>query len=147
MKKFNKFFLIVDDNLYIRRTLVNLFSHALSDMEKEKNKKFEYGVLQGEDGVDALRILTDGRIGNKVKALFIDENMNYLNGSESVKIIRQFQKLNKVNKFKIASVTAFEDVEIKNNIKKSGMDEVFSKPLKKAELINFLDKNKIVEEN
>ena len=91
-----------------------------------------------------MKLVIDGKIGRKIKAIFIDENMEYLNGSESVSIIRRLQKNDKINKFSIASVTSFEDLQTKDFIKNSGMDVVFSKPIKKSELIDFLDKYNIL---
>jgi hypothetical protein len=70
--------------------------------------------------------------------------MEYLNGSESVGIIRRLQKFDKIIKFKIASVTSFEDDETKNIIKNSGMDAVFSKPMSKTQLTEFFDEFKIL---
>ena len=57
-------------------------------------------------------------IGKKIKCIFIDENMDYLNGSETIKIIRKLQNMNKINSYNIVSITALEDNESK--IKMSG---------------------------
>ena len=113
-------------------------------MDKERNSKTNFEIITGEDGIDALKLVIDVKIGKKIKALFIDENMEYLNGSESVSIIRRLQKFDKISKFFIASVTSFEDDDTKNTLKRSGMDDVFSKPMSKNQLIDFFDKYKIL---
>ena len=106
--------------------------------------KYEFEIIEGADGIDALKFIIDKGLINKIKAVFIDENMEYLNGSESVGIMRKLQKMNKTSKFSIASVTAFEDATMKNYIKNSGMDEVYSKPLSRSQFLDFLDKYKIL---
>ena len=52
--------------------------------------------------------------------------MNYLNGSDAVSIIRKLEQLNKIKSFYIVSITAFDDIETKNNIMKSGINQIIS---------------------
>jgi len=139
-----RYLVVIDDNLYIRKTVCNLLSITFGKIKEEKKTKYKFEIIEGSDGIDALKFIIDRGIASKIKAIFIDENMEYLNGSESVRIIRNLQKLNKVGKFSIASVTAFEDQAMKQIIKTSGMDEVYSKPLSKSQLLDFLDKYKIL---
>lgn len=121
-----------------------MISITLGKLKETKKLKYKFEIIEGTDGIDALKFIIDRGIVSKIKAIFIDENMEYLNGSESVKIIRKLQSLNKVSKFSIASVTAFEDLAMKEIIKNSGMDEVYSKPLSKSQLLEFFDKYKIL---
>jgi signal transduction histidine kinase len=139
-----RYLLVIDDNMYIRKTLCNLISITFRKLEEEKKIKYKFEVIEGSDGIDVLNLAINRGIASKIKAVFIDENMEYLNGSESVRIIRNLQNLNKISKFSIASVTAFEDLPMKNYIKNSGIDEVYSKPLSKSQLLDFLDRYKIL---
>ena len=70
----------------------------------------------------------------------LDENMEYLNGSETVKILRKLEEKNVINKYNYVSVTAFDDQETKNNIIKSGINSILSKPCTKSSLINVVKK-------
>ena len=63
--------------------------------------------------------------------------MEYMNGSEAIRIIRKLQTLNKIHKFNIATFTAFEDNITKNNILQAGVDEIYSKPLRKENIIDY----------
>lgn len=138
-------FLVIDDNLYIRNSVKNVLKSTLKILKKKKLIKKEYEIFDGGDGVDALKYLIDPNIGSRVKGIFIDENMEYLNGSETIKIIRKFQDLNKVHKFNIATVTAFEDADTRATILEAGVDEIYPKPLSKAHLEDFFNKFPIKE--
>jgi len=59
---------------------------------------------------------------NKIKCILTDENMEYINGSEAVQILRNLEKKKKIKAITIASVSAFEDEIIKSCLIKAGVD-------------------------
>jgi len=136
--------LVIDDNYYIRKSIANLINNTLKSLRKTMNFSAEFEIIEGGDGIDALKSVIDPKIGSRIKALFIDENMEYLNGSETVRLVRNFQKLNKINKFNIVSVTAFEDPVTKQNVMNAGVNEIFSKPLTKSHLEDFFKRYNIL---
>jgi len=141
----NKFvFLVIDDNFYIRKSITNLINTTLKSLKKTLNFSADFEIIEGNDGIDALKYVIDAKIGSRIKAIFIDENMEYLNGSETVKLIRSFQSVNKINKFHIASVTAFEDPVTRQNVMNAGVNEIFPKPLSKSHLVDFFQRYKIL---
>lgn len=133
-------YIVIDDNLHIRNAEKNLLKIYLKNLKKNLNLKQEFEVIDGGDGIDALKYVIDPNLSSRIKAIFIDENMEYMNGSEAIKIIRKFQSLNKIQKFNIATVTAFEDNITKLNIIQAGVDEIYGKPFSKNHLEDFFKK-------
>lgn len=138
-------FLVIDDNLYIRNSVKNILKITLKNLKKKNLISKEAEIFEGGDGIEALKFIIDPNIGSRIKGIFIDENMEYLNGSETIKIIRRFQDLNKIHKFNIATVTAFEDVDTRATILEAGVDEIYPKPLSKSHLEEFFNKFPIKE--
>ena len=62
-----------------------------------------------------------------------------MKGSEAVRIIRKMEKDNKINKFHIVSLTAFEDDYYKNLILDSGVNSIIPKPCSKSDLTKILN--------
>ena len=66
-----------------------------------------------------------------------------MNGSDAIKIIRKLEKFNKIRYIPIATITAFENNSIKENIIKNGSDYILSKPCNECHLKEFFEKFKI----
>ena len=75
---------------------------------------------------------------HRIKCIFIDENMEYLNGSETINIIRRQEIFGRIHRYYIISLTAFEDEESKNRIIKSGCDIILNKPCTKSEISKII---------
>jgi CheY-like chemotaxis protein len=130
-------FLIIEDNVNIRSIQKNLLRKVLDKMKITDKLDFEYKIIVGEDGIDALRLVIDPLLSSRIKGIFTDENMEFMNGSESIKIIRNLQKLNKISYFNICTVTAFEDKATASEIKFMGVDDILKKPLSKTQLEDY----------
>lgn len=128
VKQQEKAILIVDDSETIRNSLCNI-------LLQNKIVKSEYEVLQGQDGIDILNhVMIDQSKGNKLRLIITDENMEYLNGSKAISLVRELEAQNKVKRVFIISLTAFSDDETTKFIKKSGADLVYPKPLTKQQI-------------
>jgi CheY-like chemotaxis protein len=125
-------FVIIDDQKLVRENTSNLIRKVLQNMNIEN-----FQILEGSDGIDLLNIVRNDTFG-QIKAIFIDENMEYLNGSEAVSIVRKLEDKKKIKNYKIASVTAFDDAQTKENILKSGATTIISKPCTKSDITNVL---------
>ncbi len=64
--------------------------------------------------------------------------MDYINGSEAIKIVRDLENNSKIKKVNIVSVTAFEDETSKSYIKKCGADFIINKPCSKGQVEEIL---------
>jgi len=138
--KDKKKILITDDNFFIRSSLKNIL------LELNKEKKLNFEILEGNDGIDILKeIIEHHRTESAIDIVLTDEKMEYLNGSETIKILRMLERENKVKKTIIVSLTSFEDEQSKNLILKAGADYLISKPSTKNQIYNVLVKFGIVE--
>ena len=125
--------LIVDDNHYNCVSTKNILKKIL----KEASSEIE--IIIGSDGADIIHhIIQDQSKGNEIKCIITDENMEYLNGSDAIKIIQNLESLNKIKNVKIISLTGNEDLEFKNKLFNAGAQAVFTKPLTKLLLANAL---------
>jgi DNA-binding NarL/FixJ family response regulator len=77
--------------------------------------------------------------------IITDENMEFLNGSEAIKVIRSIENRKKCEKKLIISLTCHEDFAIIDSINKAGADYILSKPLSANKisplLMNCFDMN------
>lgn len=136
----NKIIMIVDDHKFIRSTLKSLINKVL----KQKNI-LDFENLEGSDGADIIyHLVNDQSNNNKIKCLITDENMEYINGSFAIQIIRKLEKERKIRKVTIASITAFEDESSKDLILKAGADTILPKPCNDKLILSFLEENGII---
>ena len=132
--------LIVDDHKIIRSTLKNLCEKIF-----RKYSKKIYEILEANDGVDILyNLVYDQSQNNLIKCVITDENMEYINGSDAIQIIRKLEKFNKIKFTPIATITAFENNSMKENIIKNGADFILSKPCNEIHLKQFFEKFDII---
>lgn len=138
-KKQKQKILIVDDNQFIRTSIRNI----LKEIFKENNRKIT--IIEGCDGIETLKyIMDDQKLYNSIKCVFTDEKMEYMDGSKSIQIIREMEKLDKIKRVHIVSVTSYDDENNKHFIYNSGVDHIIQKPCSKSTLINILLKLKII---
>jgi hypothetical protein len=105
---------------------------------KENNMR-DYKIIRGLDGIDMLKyIVEDQKNKNSIKCVFVDENMEYMNGSEAIRITKNFVKCNKI---KPISIVKFSSEECETTIVNKKGDDILrlNKPANKTELINILN--------
>lgn len=96
--------MVVDDNKYIRQSVKNVISTIM------KNNKKDFEIVEGNDGVDIIeKLVKDQQRNSLIRCIVTDENMEYLNGSEAIKLLRDLERNNKFKNTPIISLTAFED--------------------------------------
>jgi hypothetical protein len=100
-------------------------------------------VICGSDGIDILNYIREDQTnGNLIKCIITDENMEYLNGSYAVKILREFEKSGIIKPVNIITSTCHEDDITKANIMLSGSQIILAKPLNKLDVVKaFKDLN------
>jgi hypothetical protein len=83
---------------------------------KIKNILGSFKIKEANDRVDIIGlVIKDQFMGNKIKSIITDENIEFINGSEAIKILRNLENRKKIKNIKIASISAFED-EVNKNI-------------------------------
>lgn len=133
--------LIVDDVSYCRISIKNVLKKIL----KEKN--LDYEIIEEDDGIGTInRIFKDRTTNNnQIKLVISDENMNFINGSQSFNVLSTLENKGCFNyKIKKVILTAIEDAEALCNLKAKGnADGVYKKPANKYILEEILTKNLI----
>lgn len=115
--------LVVDDNKFIRDALKN-------QILKSINTNGVKGEIIGcSDGIDIIQqIISDQKYGNRIKCVFTDECMEYMNGSEAVTKLKDFERQRKLKNLpKLVLVTAHTDDNITDSLKALGFDYVLQK--------------------
>ena len=128
------YILVVDDHKLVRDNTINLLKNVLSNLKLDN-----FDILEGSDGIDLLNMVRSDR-ENRIKCILIDENMEYLNGSEAVNFIRKWEEYKKIQRYEIISVTAFDDKETQQRILFSGVNSVLFKPCTKTDFIKIFEK-------
>lgn len=120
-------------------------NHIINDSNKRivngicKEKQLDLEIICCSDGMDILKFILDEKIFGDVKLIITDENMEFLNGSEAVKIVRTIEERKKNKRKFIISLTCHEDISMINYIKECGADMVVSKPLNKNKIKDVFD--------
>ena len=84
--------------------------------------------------------MNDNNLKDRIRFIFTDENMDYLNGSDAIRLVRLWEKKEKLNKIYITSITCHEDPKIVNLILSKGADLVLTKPITKSVIKTTLKK-------
>ncbi len=128
--------LVIDDDFYIRKTLINIINKIIS----KKLQSNYFTIIEGRDGSDILKhIIKDQFNNNRIKCIITDENMEFMNGSEAIKIIRNLENSNKIKPTKIACCTALEEETIENYNKNTGFDSILPKPCDEVKINKFFE--------
>lgn len=102
----------------------------------------DYEIITCIDGIDILRFVCDEVYFSNIKIIITDENMEYLNGSETIKIIRLIEQRKKAFKKLIISLTCQEEFSIIDNITECGANVHLSKPVTKQKLLDIIIEGK-----
>jgi len=133
--------LLIDDQKFVRSSLGNILNLIL------KEKKLKWDIIEGADGIDLLNYVIEDNKNNKmIKLIFTDENMEYINGTKAIEIIRYLEKGNKIlkNNNILISTSEQDDKELKTFYKSIGVNFIFSKPCDKDSLLNIPEKMSIL---
>jgi signal transduction histidine kinase/CheY-like chemotaxis protein len=129
---------IVDDNAMLLSSLNNVIMKVLVSNNINNIK-----IFSGSDGIDLLKIIIDDQKGpNIIKCVFVDEFMEFMNGTEAIKIIREYEKLNKIRPLFITKVSA---MHFEQN--SDGTNVTLEKPVRDKQIQNVLKLAGIIDEN
>ena len=126
--------LIVDDNQIISDSNKKIISSIIFE------KKLDFEIIIGHDGSDIISWIINEDKRKLLRIIITDENMDFLNGSDAIKFIRDLENRNKIQHIYIICVTCHEDTNIISKIINSGADLVLSKPITKSSIERFIDK-------
>jgi len=145
-KKLNKFIqiqtnsiILADDNHLINTCNKKIILEILNDLQI-----YDIEVICVNDGIDVVKLYLNYENTDIIKFILTDENMDYMNGSEAVKIIRKIESMKNLKRVNIISLSCHEDVNMRNLIIGAGVDYILTKPLSKQILKSLLKKNKLL---
>ncbi len=131
--------LVVDDNYFVNEATVRVLKNVL------KEAGLDIEIIVGTDGSDIIHhVIQDQSKGNEIRCILTDENMEYLNGSEAIRIVRNLENRQKVKFVNMICVTSNEDPYYIQEIIRAGAQTVLNKPLTKSVLARVLKDYNIV---
>lgn len=86
-------------------------------------------------------LIEEAEIQSTIELLITDENMEYMNGSEGIRYIRNIVKRKKLKRMKIYSLNSNEDVDIMQSIIKAGADKLLPNPMTRRSIESLLKEN------
>jgi len=122
--------LVIEDNQMISKSLIN-------NLKAITNGK--YNILLGVDGIDTLKFVMDDQFeGSQIKLIISDENMQFMNGSESLRILKNLELSGKIKGTKIVVSTTLIDSSMNDYFNKLGVFKVIDKAFEKSKMKQLL---------
>ena len=109
------------------------------------NKSNEYNTIKVSDGYDIINIFLNDELRKKIKLILTDENMDFLNGSEAIKFIRQFENSKKETPKFLVSLSANEDTSMNQYLSDCGADRILNKPFSKSNCRELFKELKLIQ--
>ena len=118
--------LVIDDHLL----MINSIIFALKQLFT-KYQITNYKIIKGYDGADLIKEITKDQTRNKIKLTLIDEDMEFLNGTDAVRTVRKLEEGGKIKKNCICLTSAVNTISPLNE---KLFDYFLEKPIKIYEL-------------
>ena len=124
--------LVIDDHLLMINSIILVLKQLFSKFHIKK-----YRIIKGYDGADLIKEITKDQTKQKIKLTLIDEDMEYLNGTDAVRIVRKLEEGGKIKKNCICLTSAINTVSPSNE---KLFDYFIEKPIKIFELEKLFKK-------
>ena len=122
---------IIEDDRIMNMTIKNLLMKIIN------LKKLDILVIQCYDGIDLLKeIMDDQKNGNLIDLIITDENMEFMNGTQALSILRDLESKSKVKLPYIVSSTTDQISDQKMNL--LSIKKILPKPIDRNSLTNVL---------
>jgi len=132
--------LIVDDNKDIRNSLKNIVDKVLKKLKMD----ILYITKEGEDGSFIIRnIIKDQFKGNKIKCVITDENMEFINGSTAINLLKDLEKKGLIYSITYVSNTSCDDMNTFGYLKKCGIEYFLPKFCNMEKIENFFQETNL----
>ena len=134
--KFNKKILIVEDNKINMKVAKKLLSKiGYENVDSAENGKIGYKKYKENNGYDLI---------------LMDCQMPVMDGFDSTRLIREYERENKISACPVIALTANSSEEDKKQCFDAGMDYFMAKPIKReavSEMLSSIFENKIQKNN
>ena len=126
--------IIADDEPLARKSTIRILEKVALEINKKIN------ILESEDGLETLYILFKNiNNGIRLDGILTDENMKFMNGTDTSKILKNIVEKNGNFNVPIFLLSAYEDKKCIDGIEY--FQEIFSKPLNKNSAEKILKLN------
>jgi signal transduction histidine kinase/CheY-like chemotaxis protein len=120
--------IVVDDEIVTRQSAVRLLSKYL------KEKSYEPTIIEASDGIECLyKYLVLYREGKKIDFILSDETMEFMNGMVSAEILWNLYGVKNLVPVPFFILSAYG-----NLVKQPGVNDVFTKPLRKQNIDDIM---------
>jgi len=117
--------LVVDDNKILRQSLIFVISKFL----KKRNLLDFYEIIECNDGVEIIHnLIKDQAENNLIKCVITDESMEYINGSEAIRILKNLENNNKIKPVIFAVISSFDKDYMRNVFNEDDLIYFLPKP-------------------
>lgn len=138
----------VDDNKDIivicddSDTILDSLQKLLLSIPEVKEK---YSIMRITDGAYLVSCIIYDQVFQRVKVVITDENMEFINGSQAINILKKAEVEGKISTNRIyISLTAFEDDDMKKYLLSTGFHRILAKPTSKQSIIECFKSIKII---
>lgn len=117
---------VVDDSNEMKKSVINILN---------SDSRFDnFEILPASDGTELVYLVTQDQYnGNRIKLVLSDEEMNFLNGSDAIKILKNMESNYRIKPIKYISLTSHESSQYER-LYQIGFDKIITKPLRKDNL-------------
>jgi CheY-like chemotaxis protein/nitrogen-specific signal transduction histidine kinase len=119
--------IVVEDNLLNQQLIVNVLVKEGYRVDMAENGKVGFDLYKQ----------------NRYNVVLMDIQMPVMDGIQATRLIREYERKNKLNKSVIIAVTAHTKEGEKQNLMDAGMNLYLGKPFKNADLTDMLNKLKL----
>ncbi len=115
--------IVADDEIFTRQSTVRMIKTVCKSLDIKIN------ILEAEDGVETIYLVYKALLqGHNISLIFSDENMNFISGVSSSRIIRELTSKKKIVDIPFYLVTAYDSSHFNKNLI-CNVDKVYEKPL------------------
>lgn len=117
----------------------------LKKLIEKFNLTENFKIEEAEDGSEIIRkFIKDQFNKNKIKCVITDENMEFIKGSEAIRILKELEKKRKIRPFFFASNTSYENSAIRKKMRDFGFEYFLPKPCSESDVYKLLMECKII---
>jgi CheY-like chemotaxis protein len=130
--------IICDDELVMRQSLSRIFLNISQDL------KVRINVIEAKDGIECIYAVYKCLLkGIKIDMIFCDENMNYINGTNTAHLIKEICEKKKYINIKFYLIASVEEYSL-HDVDISAITKLINKPLDKQLALKLVKDNNIL---
>lgn len=128
---------VVEDNIIMNSSILKIINTLIDE------NKMNHRAIACFDGIDLLKeVIESQNKGHIIDLVIIDENMDYMNGSEALGILKKLEDRNRITFPKVVSSTS--DISMNHRQKELKIWKIMPKPYNKSSLLSLFKELKFL---